>query len=159
MSIENTSEIKKVMLICAKGGLDDIYPALIMANGAVMEGKEAHIFFTFFGLDAITEKKMDKIRIAAIGNPSLPIPSFLGILPGLSWLLTKAMLWKMDKLDIPPIREFLEMITDGGGKIYACKAAADMFGIKKEDLWDRVEDIITVGDFYELSAGSTVVFT
>ena len=71
------------------------------------------------------------------------------------------MMKEMDKLDIPPVGEFLEMITAGGGKIYACKLAADMFKLKKEDLWDEVVDIITVGDFYAMCGGENtqIIFT
>ena len=61
-------KIKKVSIICSKGSLEGIYPALIMANGARMEGIEANLFFTFFGLDAITKKKVKKIKVATVGN-------------------------------------------------------------------------------------------
>jgi len=40
----------------------------------------------------------------------------------------------MEDLDMPPVDEFLEMITAGGGMIYACKLAVDMFKLEKEDL-------------------------
>ena len=43
--------------------------ALIMSNGARMEGIEASLFFTFFGLDAITNKRLDKLKVATVGNP------------------------------------------------------------------------------------------
>ncbi len=68
---------------------------------------------------------------------------------------------KMEELDIPPVEEFLEMISDSGGKIYACKLAMDMFGLKKEDLWDHVDGILTVGDFYNASSGegTHILFT
>ena len=49
-------KIKKVSIIISKGGLEGVYPGLIMANGARMEGIEANLFFTFFGMDAITKK-------------------------------------------------------------------------------------------------------
>jgi peroxiredoxin family protein len=151
--------IKKVSIICAKGSLEDVYATFIMGNGAVMEGIGANLFFTFWGLDAITKKKMNKIKAPVIGNPSLPMPTLLGLIPGMSWLMSKMMYRKMDKLDIPPVEEFLEMITAGGGKVYACKAAMDMFGLEKSDLWEEVEDVITVGKFYEISAGGEIVFT
>lgn len=151
--------IRKVSIICAKGSLEDVYAALIMANGAVMEGIEANLFFTFWGMDAITNKKMDKIKASTVGNPSLPMPSLLGIIPGMSWFMSKMMYRKMDKLDIPPVREFLELFEAGNGKVYGCKAAAEMFGIEESDLWNGCEGIITVGKFYEISAGAKIVFT
>ena len=68
---------------------------------------------------------------------------------------------QMDKLDIPRVDEFMEMITAGGGEIYACKLAMDMFKLKKEDLFDEVKDVLTVGDFYAMCGGENtqIIFT
>ena len=72
----------------------------------------------------------------------------------MSAFATALMNKEMERLDMPPVREFLEMISDSGGKIYACKLAMDMFKLKKEDLWERVDGVLTVGQFYEQSAGA-----
>jgi peroxiredoxin family protein len=152
-------KIKKVSIVCSKGSLEGIYPALIMANGARMEGIEVNLFFTFFGMDAITKKKIKKIKVATVGNPAMGIPTLIGALPGMSTLATKMMQKKMDALDIPPIDEFIEMISAAGGKLYACKASVDMFDLKKEDFVDEVQSILTVGDFYALAAGGQIIFT
>ena len=151
--------IKKVSIIISKGSLDAIYPGLILANGARMEGIEASLFFTFFGLDAIVESTMDHIKIATVGNPGMHIPTLLGALPGMSLVATKMMQRKMTKLDIPGVREFIEMIADAGCDIYACRATVDMFGLKNADFCKHVKDVITVGKFYELSAGASIIFT
>jgi peroxiredoxin family protein len=147
------------MIICSKGTIEDVYAALVMCNGAVMEGIEAKLFFTFFGLDAITKKQLKKLKTATVGNPALrmpgglPFPTLLGLLPGVEAGVSAMMKMEMDKLDVPPVDEFLEMITAGGGEIYACKLAADMFKLKKEDFSEHVKDIITVGQLYEMSGG------
>lgn len=151
--------IKRVSIIVSKGSLEGIYPGLIMANGALMEGIDAMLFFTFFGLDAIIKKKMEKIKVATVGNPGMHMPTVVGMIPGMSAFATSMMKKEMEKLDIPPVGEFLEMIHDGGGEIYACKAAMDMFHYSKDDLWDGTDQILTVGDFYEKSAGAQVIFT
>jgi peroxiredoxin family protein len=159
--------LKKVCLICAKGSIEDVYAALVMANGAVMEGIELRLFFTFFGLDAITKKRMNNLHTSTVGNPAmrmpggLPFPSILGMLPGVEAGVSSMMMSQMDKLDIPPVKEFLEMIVAGGGEIYACKLAVDMFKLKKEDLTEEVIDIITVGDFYAMAGGigTQIIFT
>ncbi len=156
---EEKSKIKKVSIVISKGTLEGVYPGLIMANGARMEGIEANLFFTFFGLDAIMKKRINKIKVATVGNPALHIPSLIGILPGVSSLVTKMMMKEMDKLDIPPLPEFIEMVHDAGAKLYACKATVEMFHLKKEDFVDEVEDIINVGKFYEISAGGEIIFT
>lgn len=167
MNEKEDLSLKKVLIICAKGNLEDVYAALVLANGAVMEGIEAKLFFTFFGLDAITKKKMNKLHTATVGNPALsmpggiPFPTFLGAIPGVEAGVSKMMKKQMEDLDIPPVDEFLDMITAGGGEIYACKLAADMFKLEKQDLSEHVKDIITVGDFYQLASGKGVqiIFT
>ena len=167
MTTENNFPIKKVNIICAKGAIEDVYATLVMGNGAVMEGIETNLFFTFFGLDAIVKNRMDKLHTAVLGNPALRLPgglrmpSLLGIIPGMEAFTSWMMKSQMEKLDIPPVSEFLDLITAGGGKIYACKLAMDMFKFKQEDLSEHVSGILTVGEFYEKSAGegSQIIFT
>lgn len=159
--------VQKVCIIVSRGSLDGIYPALIMANGARMEGIEASLFFTFFGLNGLVKKTLDHMKVSTVGNAALnmampmlgmpitmPFPTWLGALPGVSAFASHLMNEEMAKLDIPPVAEFLELISDSGGKIFACKLAMDMFKLKREDLWDRVDDVLTVGQFYEDAAGS-----
>lgn len=167
MSEDKNYPLKKVCIICAKGTIEDVYAALVMTNGAVMEGIEARLFFTFFGLDAITKKQMNSLKTGTVGNPAmrmpggLPFPTILGMLPGVEAGVSAMMKSEMAKLDIPPVDEFLEMITAGGGKIYACKLAMDMFKLKKEDLSDQVSDVLTIGDFYGMCGGqgTQIIFT
>ena len=151
--------IEKVSIIISRGSLDGIYPGLIMANGARAEGIEANLFFTFFGLDAIHEKRHEHIKVATVGNPGMHIPTLLGGLPGMSALATHMMNKKMADLDIPPIGEFIEMIGDTGCGMYACKASVDMFGLEKDAFAEQIDDIITVGEFYDRAAGGQIIFT
>ena len=151
--------IEKVSIVVSKGSLEGIYPGLIMANGARMEGIEADLFFTFFGLDAIRKDRFEKIKVATVGNPGLHMPTWLGAVPGFSALVTRVMKRQMEKIDIPPIPEFIELVADSGAQLYACKASVDMFGLTMEDFVPQVEDIISVGEFYEKAAGGQIVFT
>lgn len=167
MEIKKETPLKKVCLICAKGSIEDVYATLVMGNGAVMEGIETKLFFTFFGLDAITKKQMNKLHTATVGNPAmrmpggLPFPSIMGMIPGVEAGVSAMMMKQMDKLDIPPVDEFLEMITAGGGEIYACKLAMDMFKLEKEHLSEHVKDVLTIGDFYAMCGGENtqIIFT
>jgi peroxiredoxin family protein len=151
--------IEKVAIVVSKGSLEGIYPALIMANGARMEGIEADLFFTFFGLDAIRKDRLAKIKVATVGNPGMHMPTWLGALPGFSALATKMMQRQMEKIDIPPIPEFMELVADSGVRLYACKATVDMFGLTMADFIPEVEGIISVGEFYEQAAGGQIIFT
>ncbi len=159
METPQSGAIEKVSIVISKGSLEEIYPGLIMANGARAEGIEANLFFTFFGLDAIHKKRIDHIKVATVGNPGLHIPTWAGGLPGVSSLMTKYMEHQIEELDIPGIAEFVEMISDTGAGLYACLASVDLFGIERTDLIDQVDDIITVGEFYEMAAGGQIIFT
>ena len=117
------------------------------------------MFFTFFGLDAIHKERHEHIKIATVGNPGLHLMTLLGGLPGVSTVMTQYMSKKMEGLDIPSIPEFIEMIADTGAGLYACKASVDLFGLEKNDFIPQVQDIITVGEFYEKAAGGQIIFT
>jgi peroxiredoxin family protein len=151
--------IEKVAIVVSKGSLEGIYPGLIMANGARMEGIEADLFFTFFGLDAIRKDRNEKIKVATVGNPGMHMPTLLGALPGFSKLATLMMQRQMEKIDIPPIPEFIELVADSGTRLYACKATVDMFGLTIDDFVPQVDEIISVGEFYEKAAGGQIIFT
>src|SRR4030065_2965319 len=137
--MEQKYPVKKVNIICAKGAIEVVYASLILGNGAVMEGIETNLFFTFFGLDAILKKRLDKLHTSVVGNPALRLPggmrmpTLLGVIPGMEALTSWMMKKEMDKIDIPPVSEFLDLITAGGGKIYACRLVVDMFKLTKDD--------------------------
>ena len=165
MTNENTK--RKVSIIVSRGSLDGIYPGLIMANGARMEGIEVDLFFTFFGLYGVLNEFMSGIQIATVGNPAMRVPdakgfrlpTWMGLIPGMSAFATWMMKKEMEKIDIPPIKEFIEMIHDAGGKIFVCKATVDMFHLTEKDFCPQVEKVLTVGEFYERSEGAQIIFT
>ena len=132
---------------------------MLIAPVACMEGIEANVFFTFFGMEAINKKHYEHLKVATVGNPGLHIPTMLGGLPGMSSFVTHQMEKQIAKLDIPPVPEFITLLADSGAKLYACKASVEMFGLTKADFIDELEDIITVGEFYELAAGGQIIFT
>ena len=147
-----------VSIICSKGTLDMAYPGLILANGARMTGIDANLFFTFWGMDIITEKKIDRLHTATVGNPSMPIPTMVGGLPGMESLATRMMKREMDKLEIPTVREMIEILHDSGAKIYACRMAMEMFKLDEKDLVPQVDGVLSVMDFWDMASGSQIVF-
>jgi peroxiredoxin family protein len=149
---------RKICFICSKGTLDMAYPALIMANGALAEGVETHIFFTFWGLDMITKKNMDHLKFTPVGNTATHMPQALGPMPGMTTMATRMMKKQIADLDVPEIPEFLEMLTDMGANLWACRMSVDMMDLDREDLFDGVIDIINVSEFIELSEGAQIVF-
>jgi peroxiredoxin family protein len=131
------ASIEKVSIIVSKGSLEGIYPALIMANGARAEGIEANLFFTFFGLDAVSKKRHEHIKMATVGNPGLHLATLAGALPGMPRLMTGYLERKMGKLDIPPIPEFIEMIADTGAACTAARHPATCSGSARTIWWSR----------------------
>jgi peroxiredoxin family protein len=165
-----TEENRKIAFICSKGTLDMVYPALVMGWAALGNGIDVTIFFTFWGLDMIREQRIDHLEIAPVANTSmkmsmmgvntgnLGIPNVMGVLPGMTAFATNLMKKKMAGLDVPCVREYLQMLVDAGAKLYACKMSVDMFELKKEDFIDGVIDIVTAGDFMDMTEGAQIVF-
>jgi len=151
--MEDNGSIKKMMIILSKATLENVYACFVLANGARMEGIEAEIFFTFFGLEAVHNKKLDHLRIATVGNPAMHMPTMLGGLPGVEALATSMMKKEMERIDMPDVREFLEILTASGVKLWACKLAMDMFHYTREDLFEELDGVLTVGDFYKQGSG------
>lgn len=151
--MEDNGKIKKMMIILSKATLENVYACFVLANGARMEGIQAEIFFTFFGLEAVHNKKLEHLHIATVGNPAMHMPTMLGGLPGVEAFATSMMKKEMEKLDIPPVREFLEILSASGVKLWACKLAMDMFHYDREDLIPELDGVLTVGDFYHQGSG------
>ncbi len=150
---EYNGEIRKMMIILSKASLENVYAAFVLANGARMEGIEAEMFFTFFGLEALHNKKLEHLHVATVGNPAMHIPTMLGGLPGMESLATSMMKKEMEKLDMPPVREFLDILKASGVRLWACKLAMEMFHYTKEDMYADMDGVLTVGDFYKQGSG------
>ncbi|MFK7926051.1 MAG: DsrE/DsrF/DrsH-like family protein [Bacteroidia bacterium] len=145
--------VRKILLILSKATLDNVYAAFILANGARMEGIEAEIFFTFFGLEAVNKERMNHLHVATVGNPAMHMPTMIGGLPGMEAVATRMMKKEMEKLDIPEIEEFLEILSASGVKLWACKLALDMFHLEEKDLFEEMDGVLTVGGFYDRAKG------
>jgi peroxiredoxin family protein len=149
---------RKIAIVCSKGSLDMAYPGLVLANAALGEGIETHLFFTFWGFDIINKKTLDHLKFTPVGNPATHMPQMLMGLPGMTSFATHMMKRQIEGIDIPEVREFLELITDAGGHLWACRMSADMMHLDKDDLYDRVEGIISASDFMEISEGAQTLF-
>ena len=149
---------RKLAIICSKGSLDMAYPGLVLANAARMMGIECDLFFTFWGMDIITKGKTDNLKVVPVGNPSMHMPQMVGGFPGMTDLATNMMKKEIEKLDMPPVGEFLEMIHDSGAGVFACQMAAEMMHLERDDLVEEVDEIIGAMDFLERAEGAQVLF-
>jgi peroxiredoxin family protein len=161
---------RHVAFICSKGNLDMAYPALVMGWAALGNGIDVTIFFTFWGLDIINKKRIDHLEVPPVANssmkmtmmgikdPIMGIPNVMGVIPGMTAFATKLMKDKMESLQVPCVREYLQMLVDAGAKLYACKMSVDMFGLTMDDFVDGVQSIVTAGDFMDMTEGAQVIF-
>ncbi len=157
---------RKLVIICSKGNLDMAYPGLILANAALGEGIETHLFFTFWGFDMITRSRMDDLKFTMVGNtamhltqaPKLPIPSMLGTVPGMTAVATRMMRKQIADLEIPTVPELLDQIVEMGAHLWACRMSFDMMQLNEADLYDGVEAVISASDFMEISEGAQIIF-
>jgi peroxiredoxin family protein len=155
---KSTTELKrnKLVIVCSKGSLDMAYPPLMLATTAAAMGMEVHLYFTFWGMNMITKKTIDSLKISPVGNPALPMPNILGMIPGMSSMVTSMMQKKMQKTKMPTIREMIATAKEGGVKFHACSPSMDMMGLKKEDLIPEVDDIIGAATYLDLASEDAI---
>jgi peroxiredoxin family protein len=164
-------DTRKVAFICSKGDLDMAYPALVMGWAALGNGIDVTLFFTFWGLDLIRKTRQDHLQIAPLANTSMKlrmmglkgadnagIPNLVGGLPGMTAFATKLMKDKMQTLGVPPVSEYVQMLVDGGAKLFACKMSVDMMDLTQADFVDGVSGIVSAADFMDMTEGAQLVF-
>jgi peroxiredoxin family protein len=156
---------RKMAIICSKGNLDMAYPGLILANAALGEGVEVHLFFTFWGFDMILKSRMKDLKFSPVGNTAmhLPVgdarvPAALAPIPGMQAMATKMMKQQIHDLGVPEVPDFLEQIVAAGGHLWACRMSADMMHVDESDLYDEVEAIINASQFIEMTNGAQLLF-
>jgi peroxiredoxin family protein len=149
---------RKLAIICSKGNLDMAYPGLILANAALGEGVETHLFFTFWGFDMITKSRMHDLKFTLLGNTATHLPQGLGGIPGMTAMATHQMKKQIADVGVPDVPELLDQIVASGGHLWACRMSADMMHISRLDLHDAVEGIISAADFIEKTANAQLLF-
>jgi peroxiredoxin family protein len=162
---EETAGGRKLAIICSKGNLDMAYPGLVLANAALGEGVDTHLFFTFWGFDMITKSRMNHLQFSPAGNTAMhmPIgdahlPQALAPLPGMTAMATRMLKKSIADLGVPEVPEFLDQIVAAGGHLWACRMSADMNHLVEADLRDDVEGIISASDFIEKTEGAQLLF-
>ena len=149
---------RTLAIICSKGNLDMAYPGLILANAALGEGVQTHLFFTFWGFDMIAKSRMKDLKFTMLGNTATHMPQGLGGLPGMTTLATRQMKKQIAEIGIPTVPELLEQIVDSGGHLWACRMSADMMHLDESDLYEQVEGIISAADFIEKTDNAQIIF-
>ena len=154
----DNGQTRKMAIINSKGTLDMAYPGLVLGNAARMLGIEVAMFYTFWGMDIINKKKRDSLKVTPVGNPAMGMPNLASVIPGVTDMATAMMKREIDKIDMPPIGEFMAMLHDAGAKFFACKMSVDMMHLTREDFVPEVDEIVGAMEFLEWAEGAQIIF-
>jgi peroxiredoxin family protein len=134
------SDKKKLAMIVHSGTLDKLYCAFILGSTATTMGWETHLYFTFWGLQAMVKGQMEKAG-----------------LPEDHKNMEKQMRDKLKQMKYPTPYELLKRMKSSGLlKIYACTPTMEMFGIKREDLIPEIDEMAGATTFLNVAADADV---
>ena len=150
-----------VTIVVFSGDMDKVMAAFNIAIGAAALGKEANMFFTFWGIKAIQKgnltgdsffaKMMGLMNRGGIERIGPSRFNFWGI--G-RWMFNRMM--KMHK--ITPIAELRKTAIDLGVNLLPCQMSMDVMEIKKEDLIDEAQPACGVATMLEMAYRSKASF-
>lgn len=134
------SQPKKLALVVQSGTIDKLYCAFILASTAVAMGWEAHLYFTFWGLQSLVKGAMEKATLPADYKH-----------------LEETMRQNIERMKYPSPYEMLKRIKQSGQcKIYACTPTIEMFGLKKADLVPEIDEMVGAATFLTIAADADV---
>ncbi len=148
----------RIAIIAGHGTLDAAYPPLILATAAAAMDMEAAIFFTFYGLEILKKGNADRLRVAPIANPAMPVPvpNILGMLPGMTSAATMMMNGWMKKANVLKPSQLLAQAQELQVKLIACEMTMNVLGIKRAEL---IEGVTVAGAASFLSVASENAIT
>jgi len=149
---------KKMAIISTKGTLDWAYPPLILASSAAAMGWEVGIFFTFYGLNIIHKKKGQKLSVAPLGNPAMPmpVPNIVGAIPGMTPMATTMMKKMFKGKGVAGIDELLQSCIDLGVRLMPCQMTVDVFGYKADDFIPAAETACGAAAFIRFASTADI---
>jgi len=119
--------------------------AMMMLLGTTADAMETktNFFFTFWGLNLLVKKFKPKVA-------GMPFP--------MKGMGAKIFGKRMAKFGIEdPWGMIKEAVENGNLKLYPCQMTMDLMGIKKEDLYDFIEEPVGAATFLEMSEGGRIV--
>jgi len=136
--IKDQLPANRAAIVLFSGDLDRVLAAFIIATGAASMGMETSLFFTFWGLSAVRERrelegKSLSERMMALMTPG----NSLGLTPskmaffGAGAVMLRQM---MAEKDVSSLEELIALAKDLGVRFTACEMSMDVMGIKAEEL-------------------------
>jgi len=133
---------ERTTIVVQSGDYDKLYSALIIANGSLAMGMEVSLYFTFWGLQRLTQHGLERGPLSKM--------HFFGL--G-KWMVKQ----RMARAKVAPLERLLQDFKELGGKILACEMTREIMGIAKADLrQDLIDDYGAVGSYIKDARKSTV---
>jgi peroxiredoxin family protein len=149
----------KATIIVMSGDMDKVFGAFIIATGCAAAGMDTTLFFTFWGLNAISKgnltgkglmgKMLGLMNRGGIGRLNPSKFSFGG---AGRWMFKKMMGAKK----VPPLEDLLQTAIDLDVHLLACSMSMNVMEIDRDDLIDEVEDVVGVAKFVKEAADSSI---
>jgi peroxiredoxin family protein len=142
---EGAVRTKKFVIIDYSGELEKTWATMILTSTAAAMEMEVSVFVTFWGLQTFVkdrkritgqnwmQKMMSFMKRPGVGHRPLSKMNFMGMGPWMMFKLAK-------KYNVSKPKELLEMSQAMGVKFYPCQMTMDMFGLRREDLIDGMEE-------------------
>lgn len=153
---ESGKRADRLVLVVTNHTIDKVYPPLILATTAAASGMDVDVYFTFWGLKLLDRNGYKKSKLAPVGNPALPMPNILGVLPGMTTMATSMMKRKIKKY-WPTIPEMMKQAKEMGVKFHACSPTMGLMGMTEKDLIPLVDDVCGASAFLEWATSPNTV--
>jgi peroxiredoxin family protein len=135
---EDDEEPTKMTIVAVHGTLDMAYPTLILSGMAAAFDWDVTVFATFWALDLLHEEKSKNLKMSSAGNPHMPVPNLLAVMPGMDRATTWMMNRRIDDLGTESVEELIDRALDNGVEFLACQMTADLMGYEEADFIDGV---------------------
>ena len=135
-----SEKTRKMAIIVHSESLDKLYPVFMLASTGGAMDMEVHLFFTFWGLNALKKGGLDSSK-----------------LPGIMSVGTDMMKGKIKKIGVPTLPELLAMCRDTEKvKLYACSTTMKIMDVPKEDLIPEVDEILGAASFLDIAMDADI---
>lgn len=135
----------ELLLIFESGDLERTWATLILATSAAASGMKVSIFLTFWGFYPLVkpgvritgenwmQKMLSFMNRPGIDHVKMSRLNFMGMGPWMAKRLAKSH-------GVAEPRELLEVAMAMGVRLIPCQMTMDMFGLKREDLIDGLDE-------------------
>ncbi len=156
-------ETKKLSIISFSGDFDKLVAAFTLATGSAAVGYEVNLFFTFWGLNAIKNKKGHRFTgkgflarffgflMGGIKNVPLSRLNFAGASP----ILMRHM---MRSRHVATLEELIQAAKDLNINFYACEMSMHILGLTKDDFIPEIKEVLGVPGFLKHAEGGQQLF-